>query len=449
MDLFENADVTSSKEQTTFQPLAEVMRPKEFSDFSGLKRVKGYSSSFEKLIDQGHMQNLILWGPPGTGKTTFAELLAKRVDAETVSLNAVTVGVKALRETGELARRKRIEFHKKTIVFIDEIHRFSKSQQDVLLPFIEKGDFFLVGATTENPSYELNAALLSRCRLLVFQKLSNESLIQILNSAADRMKVRLSDVFSDSGREFLFQLADGDGRRLLNVVEPIFKIFKLEDGKNQWPVSEKEIEELSGQKIVYFDKKGDQHYDVISAFIKSIRGSDPNAGLYYLARMLEGGEDPVFIARRLVILASEDIGNGDPKALPLAIAGLQAVELIGLPECAINLAQVVTYLASAPKSNRSYVGLRKAQEETQKTGQLPVPLALRSGKGKVLKDLGYGQGYRYSHDGERGFVAQDFMPEEIKEKVFYEPSEYGFEKNIKKYLEWLRQEVVQLKSDKE
>lgn len=433
MDLFD----LQASQNTGNQPLAERLRPKTFEDFLGAQKIKGFAGPFQKLIEKGHLQNLILWGRPGTGKTTFGRLLTTKVDAEFISLNAIGAGAKDLREVGEKARRRLIEYGKKTVVFVDEIHRFNKGQQDVLLPFIESGHFVLVGATTENPSYELNSALMSRCRLLVFERLQNEDLQVLIEKACSSYGLTSVEILQEEARQYVLRLADGDARRLYNILEPIL-LLKSSTGEGAWPIDIDQVEELSGQKASYFDKKGDLHYDVISAFIKSIRGSDADAGLYYLARMLAGGEDPVFIARRLVILASEDISNADPKALPLAVAGLQAVELIGLPEAAINLAQVVTYLASAPKSNRSYLGLKKAQEEVARSGDLPVPLALRSAKGPAMKELGYGADYQYSHNSQKGYIAQDFLPKEIKDRSFYEPSDHGFEKTMKQYVDWLK-----------
>ena len=301
MDLFEQA---AEKNTDIYQPLAERLRPKTFDDFLGQNRIEGYAGPFQRLVTSGHLQNLILWGPPGSGKTTFAKLLSTKVEAEFVNLNAVDSGAKALREVGEGARRRKLEFNRRTVVFVDEIHRFNKSQQDVLLPFIEKGDFILVGATTENPSYELNGALLSRCRLLVFQRHNSESLRELYNKACGFFNVSPEEILSSEGFLFLEQLADGDGRRLLNIIEPVLLLFKENADEFSWPLDPKELELLSGQKAHYFDKAGDQHYDTISAFIKSLRGSDADAGLYYLARMIEGGEDPVFISRRLVIIAS-------------------------------------------------------------------------------------------------------------------------------------------------
>ena len=436
MDLFDQL----AKNSELHVPLAESLRPQSFDDFIGFENIKGCSPEFFELLNAGYLQNLILWGPPGTGKTTFAGLLKSKVQAEMVSLNAVNAGAKILRELGEEAKKRRIEYGRKTIVFIDEIHRFSKSQQDILLPYIERGEFFLIGATTENPGYELNAALLSRCRVLVFSRFSEEGFNRLTERVSQKFNISCANVVSVEALTFLFRRADGDGRRLLNFLEPIFALYKNKNTEISWPISVEVVAEISGHQVSYFDKAGDSHYDTVSAFIKSIRGSDPNAGLYYLARMLDGGEEPVFIARRLVILASEDIGNADPRALSLATSGLQAVELIGLPECAINLAQVVTYLASAPKSNRSYLGLQKAQEEVKRSGQLPIPLELRSANSKFARELGYGEGYQYSHEGARGYVAQEFFPEKVVQKDYYIPSEHGFEKNIRQYLAWLKNE---------
>jgi len=350
-----------------------------------------------------------------------------------------------LRELGEEGRRRRIEHRRRTLLFIDEIHRLNKSQQDVLLPFVEKGDFLLVGATTENPSYEINSALLSRCRILVFERLSEDDLKLLIDRAASACQVSVSELLSPEAVQSVLQFSDGDARRLLNLMETLCSLKKSSEGGTAetteltWPLSAESLEEiLSSTTAVRYDKGADEHYDTISAFIKSVRGSDPDAAVYYLARMIKGGEDPVFIARRLVILASEDIGNADPRALTVAVSGLQAVELVGWPEAAITLAQVTTYLASAPKSNRSYVALQKAQELVERTGTVPIPLSLRSAKTSAMKTLGYGKGYRYSHDSEKGYIRQRFLPEELGDVKLYEPSDHGFEKTIRQYLEWLR-----------
>ncbi|MCB0356961.1 MAG: replication-associated recombination protein A, partial [Bdellovibrionales bacterium] len=319
----------------------------------------------------------------------------------------------------------------------DEIHRLNKAQQDVLLPFSEQGDFTLIGATTENPSYELNSALLSRCQVFNFLPLSQEDAQKILSRAAEVLDTTLSTILSDEAVQRLIQNGQGDMRTLLNAFEQIFQAFHLEN--RDQPFAAEELLEVLVQKPMAYDKSGSEHYDTISAFIKSVRGSDPDAALYYLARMIKGGEDPVFVARRLVVLASEDVGNADPRALEVAVAGLQAVELVGLPEAGINLAQVTTYLSSAPKSNRSYMGWKKALAKVEETGALPIPLALRSARTPLTKAMGYGEGYKYSHDGPKSFIQQDFLPEELKGQKFYEPSDRGFEKKIIEYLKWLKE----------
>ena len=322
---------------------------------------------------------------------------------------------------------------RQTVLFVDEIHRFNKGQQDVLLPFIEQGDLILIGATTENPSYELNKALLSRCRVLIFNRLAIEDLETLLQKASDQLGVQIEQVLSLEFKNFLLENSDGDARRLLNTYEVLVNYHK-NVGRL---LSEDEFQQALSLALPY-DKNSEFHYDLISAFIKSVRGSDANAAVYYMARMLEGGEDPVFIARRLIVLASEDIGNADPRALTMAVSGLQAVEAIGLPEAAITLAQVTTYLASCPKSNRSYMAWNKAKEEVAKSRSLAVPLHLRSSKTKLSQDLGYGKGYAYPHDFPKAWTQQNYLPTEIADSVFYEPSQRGFEKNITDYLEWLK-----------
>jgi len=436
MDLFE----VMAQNNPNTGPLADRLRPEDFILFFGQKNV--LKNPVLTQILNGELKttlpHFIFWGPPGTGKTTLAELIARRVDAYFVNVNAVDTGAKRLKEIGDQAKRDRIEKNETTLLFIDEIHRLNKAQQDVLLPFMEKGHFSLIGATTENPSYELNRALLSRAKVLVFEPLGDEDLNLILNQALKSLRLEGDHLFSDEGvKKQFIQKAFGDARQLLNNLEELFEIYKMKKDQS-FPVSAEAMDTLLSEPVTGYDKQGDEHYDCISAFIKSIRGSDPNAGLYYLARMLEGGEDPKFIARRLVILASEDIGNAEPRALETALAGAQAVEFVGLPEAAINLAQVVTYLASAPKSNRSYMGLKKAQKTVRETGSLPIPKALRSAQNTFAKSLGFGEDYKYSHDGEKGYIHQQFLPDALNEQKFYEPTDHGFEKNIKAYLKWLK-----------
>ena len=430
MDLFDHADQNQIQ---NLKPLAERLRPKNLTDLVGQKKLLGPNSVLKSLITHGQLPNLILWGPPGTGKTSFALALSKDLDADFKAINAIDSGVKDLRKLGEEGRQRRKLYQRKTILFVDEIHRFNKGQQDILLPFIEQGDLILIGATTENPSYELNKALLSRCRVLIFNRLAVEDLENLLDRAAQSLAIKVEQVLSPKIKVFLIENSDGDARRLINTFEVLVNYHKNVARQ----LTEDEFHQALSLALPY-DKNSELHYDLNSAFIKSVRGSDANAAIYYMARMLEGGEDPVFIARRLIILASEDIGNADPRALTMAVSGLQAVEAIGLPEAAITLAQVTTYLASCPKSNRSYQALNRAKAEIEKTRSLPVPLHLRSSKTKLSQDLGYGQGYSYPHDFAKAWADQKYLPPEIANTVFYEPSQRGFEKNITEYIEWLK-----------
>lgn len=427
MDLFAHASGSVGA------PLADLLRPQELDQIVGQDRTIGPASAMGRLLRKGQIPSLILWGPPGTGKTTFALALARQSGSHFVLLNAVEAGTKALREAGEEGRQRRLIHQQKTVLFVDEIHRFNKGQQDVLLPYLEKGDLILIGATTENPSYELNRALLSRCRVIVFERLSKEDLRSLAVKAGAHLGRSLESWVSTEALEWLLDASDGDGRRLLNSLEVLWPLVR--DGQAVLDLAE--VREVLQRTPIAHDKSSEMHYDLISAFIKSVRGTDPDAAVYYLARILEGGEDPVFLARRLIILASEDIGNADPRALPLAIAGLQAVEAIGLPEAAITLSQVTTYLASCPKSNRSYVALQRAQELVRGTLSVPVPLHLRSSKTELSKQLGYGRGYRYPHDDAAAFAEQKYLPEEVQlERPLYEPSSSGFEKNLAEHLAW-------------
>ena len=411
-------------------PLSEKLRPQKLEDILGQGHVLSKNSAVFKLLKNKQLVNMIFWGPPGTGKTSLAVSLAQETQADWIQLNAVDAGVKDLKAACEKGRTNKLELHRKTLLFVDEIHRFNKAQQDVLLPYIERGDVYLIGATTENPSYELNKALLSRCQVIEFKKLSEMDLKQIALLAFVKMDLNWQDVLQDDCLKVLVGFSDGDSRRLLNILDLVIKLFTADPQHSDFPLNTEKLEEFLGKKMLSYDKKSDQHYDCISAFIKSMRGSDPDAALYYCARMLEGGEDPVFIARRMIIFASEDIGNADPRALPLAMACLQAVEAIGMPECRINIGQVVTFLASAPKSNRSYQAINKAFDYVRRTGTAEIPSHLRSTPKST--------DYKYPHSYERGYVEQNYWPENLHPEKFYEPKQIGAEKNLADFLNWLK-----------
>lgn len=431
MDLF-----SASQAAVSSSPLSEILRPKNLDELFGQSKTIGPNAKLGQMLRKGYLPSLIVWGPPGTGKTTFALALSQHFKAHFVNINAIDSGAKTLREIGAQGRDRRIQFQQKTVLFVDEIHRFNKAQQDVLLPFVEKGDVVLIGATTENPSYELNRALLSRCRVVVFERLSTEDLEKIVMRAEAHYKVSLKKLLTAEAIENLLDFSDGDARKLINSLEIIYN-FSL-SGNDNAPLNIDDMRELLQQNPLGYDKNSEMHYDLISAFIKSVRGSDPDAAVYYLARMIDGGEDPVFIARRLIILASEDVGNADPRAISVAVSGLQAVEAIGLPEGGLVLAQVTTYLASCPKSNSSYVAYNRARALVEKTRSLPVPLHLRSARTPLAKDLGYGKDYKYPHDFPTGWVDQQYLPEEAVGASLYEPTGRGFEKNIRDYLRWMR-----------
>lgn len=426
------SDLFSFSESRDLLPLAERSRPKDLSGLMGQGHLFNSKSPILALLNKGQLLNLILWGPPGTGKTTFALNLAQQNKSNFLQLNAVDAGVKELKAACEAGRTHKLEQRQKTILFVDEIHRFNKTQQDVLLPYVERGDVYLVGATTEYPSYELNKALLSRCQVLEFRKIPEADLKTILENAAKKEDRDLTKILAPDALDVLTRFVDGDARRLLNIFEIILNVYLLETNPEIFPVNEEGLETFLNKRLLAYDKKSDNHYDSISAFIKSMRGSDPDAAIYYMARMLEGGEDPVFIARRMVVFASEDIGNADPRALPLAIACLQAVEAIGMPECRINLAQGVTFLASCPKSNASYEAVNAAMEFVGKNTNHAIPTHIKS--------IGKAQGYKYPHSYPKGYVKQSYWPEAMEPQKFYEPKNIGFEKNITEYLKWIKSE---------
>lgn len=411
-------------------PLAERIRPKTLSEYKGQQHIIGEGAVLHNAIEQGYIPSIIFWGPPGVGKTTLALLLAKELDRPFFSLSAIQSGVKDVREVIDKAQKMQEAGMEQPILFIDEIHRFSKSQQDSLLGAVERGLFTLIGATTENPSFEVISALLSRCQVYVLEALSEEELVEIIQQALSE------DVFLQQQKveiveyEALLRLSGGDGRRLLNVLELVVQAAfqQHETVTNDFVL--KQVQ----QNMARYDKTGDQHYDIISAFIKSIRGSDPNAAVYWLARMIEGGEDPKFIARRLLILASEDIGNANPNALLLANNCFQAVNVIGWPESRIILSQTVTYLAGSAKSNAAYDAINKAQTLVRQTGDLSVPLHLRNAPTKLMKNMNYGADYKYAHAHTGNFVEQEFMPENLVGTKLYDPGRNASEEKIRQSL---------------
>jgi putative ATPase len=423
-DLFSQSEPIQS-------PLAHRLRPKILEEYFGQEALLGPGKPLRKWIDADRIPSLLLWGPPGCGKTTLAKLISEKTQSHFQTLSAVTSGVKDLREKLDQAREVGRLYRRKTILFLDEIHRYSQSQQDALLPVVEDGTITLIGATTENPSYSVNSALLSRMRVFKLAALDESAISKLLLRAEKETGVALDE----KSRYWLQDVSAGDGRKALLLFEQL--IPESVSGRVNWESIENKTSEILGDRTLNYDKKGDQHYGVISALIKSLRGSDPHAGLYYLARLLESGEDPLFILRRLVILASEDIGNADPRALQLAVATKDAFEFLGMPEGRIPLGQLVTYLALAPKSNASYVGIDAALEEVRTSGALPIPLHLQPASNATSKALGAGKDYIYAHESQTGLVKQTHLPSELVGRRFYEPKEVGLERQLKERLDQL------------
>jgi putative ATPase len=412
-------------------PLAERMRPSALDDLAGQQHLTGKGSILRIAIENGNVPSMILWGPPGTGKTTIANIIAHSLKVPFFQLSAISSGVKEVREIIEQAREK-----EKCILFIDEIHRFNKGQQDALLGAVEKGIITLIGATTENPSFEVNSALLSRCQVYVLKQLTNGELISLLKEVMTKDEWLRSMTIDLKETEALINISGGDARKLLNLFELIvnssFKASPL--GRFEGVITDELVMEVAQKKIALYDKQGEQHYDIISAFIKSMRGSDPNAAVYWLARMIEGGEDVKFIARRMLIFASEDISNANPNALLLANATFDAVGKIGYPESRIILSQCATYLASSVKSNASYEAINLAQAAVNKFGDLPVPLHIRNAPTNLMKTMDYGKGYKYAHSFEGNFAEQEYLPDKIMNTKFYDPGNNARENELRKYL---------------
>lgn len=415
---------------TNYPPLAERMRPLSLENYVGQKHLVGENNVLKKAIESGQLPSLIFWGPPGIGKTTLANIISETLDRPFFSLSAINSGVKDIRDVIEKATSLKGSFMGQPILFIDEIHRFSKSQQDSLLSAVEKGLVTLIGATTENPSFEVISALLSRCQVYILQPLTEAELISIIKNAIEKDTILKTKKIVVKEYEALIRLSGGDARKLLNI----FEISVNGIGGDEVVITNEKVLEHVQQNLALYDKSGEQHYDIISAFIKSIRGSDPNAAVYWLARMIEGGEDPSFIARRLLILASEDIGNANPNALLLANNCFTAVNVIGYPESRIILAQCVTYLASSAKSNAAYEAINTAQEIVKKTGDLPVPLHLRNAPTQLMKEIGYGIEYQYAHAYDGNFITQEYLPDKLSGTKIYNPGNNPAENKLREKL---------------
>ncbi|MEN6317612.1 MAG: replication-associated recombination protein A [Syntrophaceae bacterium] len=435
MDLFDQND-----NRTELSPLADRMRPQTLAEFVGQPDLLGEGTLLRRAIEEDKLFSMIFWGPPGSGKTTLARLIAQETKSHFVSFSAVLSGVKEIRAVVDEARSLWRYHRRKTILFVDEIHRFNKAQQDAFLPHVEQGLITLIGATTENPSFEVISPLLSRTRVMILKPYSEEELSAIINRAIHDKERGLGTFALDIDPEALEHIiwsADGDARMALNSLEAAASLLRIED-KGERKITRAVVEEALQRKALQYDKGGEEHYNLISAFHKSLRGSDPDASLYWLGRMLVAGEDPLYIARRMVRFASEDIGNADPRALAIAVSAMQAFHFIGLPEGELALAQAAVYLATATKSNSLYTAYGRVKDTINQTGTLAVPLHIRNAPTRLMKDLGYGKGYQYAHDFEDAYTPQDYLPDVLKGKTYYKPTDRGYEKIIRERIEQWR-----------
>lgn len=446
MNMNKQKSIFDTEGQKISGPLAERMRPKNLDEFEGQEHILGEGKILRKLIESDSITSMILWGPPGVGKTTLAKIIAERTHAKFENFSAVLSGIKEIREVMKQAEERRL-YGKRTLLFIDEIHRFNKSQQDAFLPFVEKGDIILIGATTENPSFELNSALLSRSKVFVLNSLKPENIAALLKRAVKDEKRGLGKLNIDINDEILGKLsayANGDARVALNTLElAVMSSTPAKDGVIY--ITDKVLEGAFQKKTLLYDKKGEEHYNIISAFHKSIRNSDSDAAVYWLARMLEAGEDPLYVARRMIRIASEDVGLADPRAIEQAVAAFNAAHFIGMPECSTSLAQAAVYLALAPKSNALYIGYLKAKEDAEKTIAEPVPLHIRNAPTGLMEELGYGKGYKYAHDFKNKVASMACLPENLLGKEYYCPTDMGEEQQFKKTKDNLK--LLQKKND--
>jgi putative ATPase len=437
MDLFKRDDVKAGQDS---RPLADRMRPRTLDEYVGQTHLMGAGSLLRRAIEADQLFSMIFWGPPGSGKTTLARIIAGAVQSHFASFSAVLSGVKEIRAVVDEARVQWRDHRKKTILFVDEIHRFNKAQQDAFLPHVESGLITLIGATTENPSFEVIAPLLSRSRVLLLKPFSDDELMLILEKAlkdSERGLGELSFEIEPEAMAAIVWSADGDARAALNTLEAAAPLVQTQKDHSR-KITRALVEEAFQKKFLLYDKGGEEHYNLISALHKSLRGSDPDAALYWLGRMLAAGEDPLYIARRMVRFASEDVGNADPRALTVTVSAMQAFQFIGLPEGELALAQAAVYLATASKSNALYTGYGRIKETISRTGTLPVPLHIRNAPTRLMKELGYGKGYLYAHDFEDAYVPQDFLPEKLKGETYYHPTDRGYEKIIRERMEQWR-----------